>query len=136
MTKEQIEEALAPGQNSIRNNIDGATAPFAQAYKYLFNTDVCPTCPGELYDAYIKVKNSYLQKIEHKMANQKYTIKRGSLIDAFFAKDASIQNHWTADNITDEVAAKLLKEGIGKDVIIKNSEEVEEESKPVEEKKK
>jgi hypothetical protein len=134
ITEEFIEKILSVGANAIQYE-EPHKSNFISLYKSLYGVDTCAVCPQEIYNKYIELKKTYKEKLT-KMANQKWTIKQGVIIDTFYSNDPEIpQNHFTSANITDEIAVKLRKAGIGKkDIILADqTQEVVEEVEEAEE---
>lgn len=117
-----IEEVLRPGANKVMYNVDGAAVPFVEKYFEVFGEHVaCNTCAGILYEAYLKLKNymakpnQIIEEIALENLNTeislepKYTIIDGVVICTTFSSSVP-GGEFTKDNITDEIAEKLLAE--------------------------
>lgn len=124
MTEKHIEKILSYGPNAVMYN-QRERDEFISAYKYLYGLESCSVCAQELYNKFFELKKNYKQKLT--MAKQKYTIKSGVIIDTYFNDIEGVpMGHFTADNITDEVAKKFIKAGYHKDDFILNNQDEED----------
>ena len=99
-------------------NVDGAAQLFVEKYFEVFGEHVaCNTCAGILYEAYFKLKNHMAKKENTEIESiaeivkptQKYTIIDGVVLCTSFSSSVP-GGEFTKDNITDDVAEKLLAE--------------------------
>lgn len=117
ITEQYIEEILNPGLGAIQYN-EPYKSNFISLYKSLYGIATCSSCPQDIYYAYHELKKTYKQKL-NQMATQKWTITPGVILDSYGLEDGSVPaGHYTSANITDEIAIKLKKAGIGKKHII------------------
>lgn len=125
------EEIIAFGSNNVMNNTDNKGVLFANHYESVYGERICGTCRAILYEKFIKFKNDFNSKKIEQMEKNIYTITEGALIDSWMSNDAP-QGHYTKENITDEIAIKLLRAGIGAGYIVKKdgSEITDEDLNP------
>lgn len=115
MTNKEIIEL---GAFKIIDNVNGAAAIFVLRYQEIYGEIICGTCRGVLYEKFLKFKKDFQENKIEIMESSIYTITKDSLIDSYMSNDAP-QGHFTSENITDEVAIKLLKAGIGAGAIVR-----------------
>jgi hypothetical protein len=79
---------------------------FVSVYNQVYPPISCATCPGTLYNAYIKLKY-HTNTIE--MKNPKYIIEGDNVIDTSFATDPSVPNgHFSKSTVLDDETGEAL----------------------------
>lgn len=105
---ENIKDELTKiGFSGVEHSASGSEK-LSRYYQQIFADSLCTTCPGKLYEAYYKILNLNIQN-HIIMANSKYSVKNGGIIDTVYSPIEGVPLHVTSDNITDEIAAKLIK---------------------------
>jgi hypothetical protein len=109
-----IKELLSKG---LKYSLDNPQE-FSRIYKEVFGEVVCSYCPGIIQDKFNKLLNTTEKQIVS-MKQRKWNIIKGKVIDTYMSKDGP-WGHYTNDNITDEVAEKLILMGYGASLIRNN----------------
>ncbi len=98
-------------------------------YRNSLGQDLCGYCPGKIDEAYKKLSSLTDEKIKA-MAKKILHLKKDVGIDTYSSSSLP-QGYWTKDNITDEIAVKLIDGGYAK--FFQNPEDLQEARESVEE---
>lgn len=93
----------------VTNDVD-VSEQFADLFDKYFpeQAPLCSTCPSKTRRAFEKLQSLSLNKYAMKPNSQKYTMKKGVLIDTSFNPIAGVPTFVNADNLTDAIAEKLI----------------------------